>query len=219
MEGWIKLHRQILDNEFYFSERFTKIQAWIDLLLLATHKERTVFIRGVEIKLLPGQLCYSQVSLSKRWKWNRRTVVKWLKELSNKKMIHSKKDNITTIITIKKWDLYQGDAQQSAQQNAQQNAQQSAHKQECNRNVKKELIFNLARSLIKTINKESCFYSITYKYIKVLGEARMLKILSDFNAKDGSFENENRLAAYLEACKNSNGHNNKLKLKFNPIGC
>lgn len=115
MEGWIKLHRQVMENEFYFSERFTKIQAWIDLLLLATHKERKVFIRGVEIKLLPGQLCYSQVSLAKRWKWNRRTVCKFLKMLSKREMIHIRINSITTIIDINKWYLYQGDTQQSAQ--------------------------------------------------------------------------------------------------------
>lgn len=136
MQGWVKLHRQIMENEFYFSERFTRTQAWVDLLLLATHKERTLYIRGVEIKLQKGQLCYSQVSLSKRWKWNPRTVLKWLRELSNRQMIHTKKSNVTTIISINKWDLYQGCAEQSAEQNTQQTTQQSADKQECINNGK-----------------------------------------------------------------------------------
>lgn len=58
MQGWIKLHRQIQENEFYFSERFTKVQAWVDLLLLANHKPATLYIRGVEMRLLPGQLAW-----------------------------------------------------------------------------------------------------------------------------------------------------------------
>ncbi len=80
-EGYIKLHRQIKENEFWLSERFTKAQAWIDLLLAATYKTRTVFIRGIEINLNPGELCYSKLTLSKRWKWNERTVNKYLNML------------------------------------------------------------------------------------------------------------------------------------------
>ena len=73
MEGWIKLHRQIQENEFWSSERFTKSQAWIDLLLLARHDPGLVTIRGIDIRLKPGQLCWSQVSLGKQWRWNRKT--------------------------------------------------------------------------------------------------------------------------------------------------
>lgn len=136
--GWIKLHRQIMENEFYFSERFTKTQAWIDLLLLATHRERSIFIRGIEIKLKPGELCYSQVSLSERWKWNRRTTKKFISELENCGMIHNRISRITTVISIIKWEKYQVDAQQSAQQNAQQKSE-SVHtnKNVCYKNGKK----------------------------------------------------------------------------------
>ena len=84
MIGYIKLHRQITENEFYFSERFTKSQAWIDLLLLANFKPNTIFIRGIEVKTNPGELCYSQLSLSKRWKWNIKTVNKFLMMLENR---------------------------------------------------------------------------------------------------------------------------------------
>ena len=64
MTGYIALHRKIIDNEFYFSEKFTKTQAWIDLLLLANHSGQTIFIRNIEIKLKVGELCYSQLSLA-----------------------------------------------------------------------------------------------------------------------------------------------------------
>ena len=46
MQGYIKLFRKICENEFYFSQKFTKMQAWYDLWLLATHTKRTVFIVG-----------------------------------------------------------------------------------------------------------------------------------------------------------------------------
>ncbi len=116
MQGWISLHRQIIENEFYFAERFTKMQAWIDLLLLANHKPVTIFIRGNEINLKAGQLAYSQLSLAKRWKWNRKTVDKFLSMLQNREMLDNRKTRLTTIISIRKWNDYQQSGQQNGQQ-------------------------------------------------------------------------------------------------------
>lgn len=117
-QGWIKLYRSIEENEFYFAERFSKMHAWIDLLLLANHKPRTIFIRGAEIHLQPGDLAYSQQTLAKRWKWNYRTVVKFLIMLEKREMIHSEKSSVTTVISIQKWNEYQNSAERSAEQNA-----------------------------------------------------------------------------------------------------
>ena len=116
--GWIKLHRQIMENELYYEDRFSKAHAWIDLLLLAGHKERVVSIRNVSIKLQTGELAYSQKTLAERWQWNRRTVRKFLRELENRGMIHNRISKVTTVISIKNWQKWQGDAQQenSAQQ-------------------------------------------------------------------------------------------------------
>jgi hypothetical protein len=120
MEGWIKIHRQITENEFYFSERFTKTQAWVDLLILANHTPQTIFIRGVQVKLIRGELGYAVKTLAKRWRWNERTVNKYLNMLSKRKMIQCRKTNITTIISINNYDLYQGSAEQSTEQNTSQ---------------------------------------------------------------------------------------------------
>jgi len=127
MEGYIALHRKIIENELYFSERFTKLQAWIDLLLLATHKKNTLFIRGVEIILKPGELCYSIVSLSKRWRWNQRTVKKFLNSLEKREMIHCRFTNVTTIISIKKWSEYQVFKNETVKKNI-KSAEQSAER-------------------------------------------------------------------------------------------
>jgi DNA-binding transcriptional regulator YhcF (GntR family) len=200
MEGWIKLHRQIMENEFYFSEKFTKTQAWIDLLLLSTHKERTVCLRGIEIILKPGQLCYSQKSLAARWNWNVKTVERYLNSLKKREMVETKKTNITTIISIKKWFLYQVDGEQ----NTYQKGEQKDTKRETNKNGKNILIES-ASSLIESVNKESSLYSILAKYKNSLGEDRVNQILTDLIKNNKRFDNENRLAAYLETCKKSNG--------------
>ncbi len=116
MQGWIKLHRQIMENEFWLSERFTKAQAWIDLTMLANYKPNTIFIRGNEVKTERGELCYSMVSLAKRWSWNERTVDKFLKLLENRQMIQSRRTALTTIITIINYSHYQSDTEQTTEQ-------------------------------------------------------------------------------------------------------
>lgn len=140
MEGYIALHRKIMDNEFYNSERFTKSSAWIDLLLRATYKSRTVWIRGIEIKLNPGELCYSQESLAKLWKWNFKTVKKFLKTLGNRNMVETKTNNVTTIITIKNWNEYQflrNDTVTKSLTHGEQNGDQMVNRSETNNNVNK----------------------------------------------------------------------------------
>lgn len=117
-EGWISLYRQLQDNELWFMERFTKAHAWIDLLLLANHKANVFYIRGNELRLKRGELGYSVLTLSKRWKWNRRTVDNFLSMLSKRQMIHTRKTNLTTIISIVNYDKYQNNAQQTAQQSS-----------------------------------------------------------------------------------------------------
>lgn len=209
MQGWIKLHRQIIENEFYFSEKFTKVQAWIDLLLLATHKERTVCIRGIEIILKPGQLCYSQKSLAARWNWNVKTVERYLNSLKKREMVDTRKTNITTIISIKKWFLYQTDGEQ----NTYQKGEQKDTKTETNKNDK-NVIIELAQSLIRTTSKQSTLYSIIGKYRNTLGEDRLKDILADCIKRGNEFPTEHQLAAYLETCTKANGRSQH---SFNPI--
>ncbi len=205
MEGWIKLHRQIEENELWFSEKFTKAQAWVDLLLLARHKEGTLFIRGVEIRLKPGELCRSQISLAKRWKWNFKTVKKFLTDLKNREMVETKITNVTTIISIKKWWSYQVGGEQ--------NGEQKESKTETNKNGKNVNI-ELARMLIKKISKEPSLYSIVAKYKNNLGEDKLKDILADCIKRGNEFGTESNLASYLEACTKTNG---KSHHSFNPI--
>lgn len=124
MNGWITLHRQFLDHDFYFEEKFTRAGAWIDLLLLARFTDGIVRIRGIEIKLKRGDVAYSIVSLAKRWQWNSRTVARYLQNLVLRNQIHSITTNVTTIISIINFDKYQISAEQSTQQSAEQNTEQ-----------------------------------------------------------------------------------------------
>lgn len=115
-EGWIKIHRQISDNPLWFSEKFTRGQAWIDMLILANHKDSFFYKRGVKIEVKRGQLGRSEVELSDRWSWSRSKVRKFLNDLEKEQQIEQQKTNVTQLITIVNYDKYQQKEQQTEQQ-------------------------------------------------------------------------------------------------------
>lgn len=108
MEGYIKLYRKIKENKYWLEPRkFSKVEAWIDLLLRAGFKDKALLIGDVTLSLKAGQFVTSQVKLAEAWGWNRETVNKYLKRLKNDKQIDYKTSNKFTLITICNWDSYQ----------------------------------------------------------------------------------------------------------------
>lgn len=108
--GWVRLYRKIEDNFLYFLEPFTKAQAWIDIFLNANHKPRAIQIRGNIITLKRGQLGWSEITMSERWKWSRNKVRRFLKLLETEQQIEQQKyKHITTVITILNYDKLQND--------------------------------------------------------------------------------------------------------------
>lgn len=107
--GYIKLWRSSVDNDLYFSEPFTKFQAWCDLLLLANYKPRKVAIRGILVDVDAGQVLAADDFLAHRWKWSRDKVRRFTSYLASKtiQQIALQKTNVCTVITVLKWNLYQ----------------------------------------------------------------------------------------------------------------
>jgi DNA-binding transcriptional regulator YhcF (GntR family) len=134
--GWIKLQRQILENPLWTSERFSRGQAWIDLILRANHKPNLIRIRGNEVRTERGELCWSIKSLANIWQWNERTVNKYLSLLKKEGMIQYRKSNVTTVISILKYDYYQGSTEQNTEQSTEQSTQALQNRVHTNKNVK-----------------------------------------------------------------------------------
>jgi hypothetical protein len=109
--GYVKLWRRLKDSDFWQSEKFSGPQAWVDLLMLANHKDTFFKARGQRIEVKRGQVAYSEVTLSNRWKWSRGKTRRFLQELSSKtvQQIVQQKNNLTTLITILNWEQYQVD--------------------------------------------------------------------------------------------------------------
>lgn len=105
--SWIRLHRKIMDDPLYFAEPFSKMQAWIDLLLLANFADRVTFIRGNRVTIKRGQVAYSREWFSGRWRWSRGRVERFLSMLENDRKIVQRKSHIISIVTIVNYDFYQ----------------------------------------------------------------------------------------------------------------
>lgn len=101
------MHCQLAHHDLWLMEPFTRGQAWVDLLMLAQTKPGWIMVRGISIDLDRGQVGYSELTLSERWKWSRGKVRRFISELKKHEMVDIKQDNKTTIISILNFDTYQ----------------------------------------------------------------------------------------------------------------
>ena len=134
MEGWIKLHRKILDNPIITKDS-DYLAVWIYLLLNTTHKEYDVLFKGKRITLKKGQLLTGRKSISEKLKIDENKVQRILKTLENEHQIEQQTSNKNRLITIVSWDKYQEDEQQNEQQ-VNNNRTTSEQQVNTNKNVK-----------------------------------------------------------------------------------
>lgn len=106
--GWIKIHRKLQENPIWDAdEPFDKRSAWIDLLIMANHKDSQMRI-GNEIFLIKmGSTHTSELKLMDRWKWSRKKVRSFLLMLKNAEMVTTEGTAKGTTITIVNYEKYQ----------------------------------------------------------------------------------------------------------------
>ena len=127
MEGWIKLHRKIVDNPYYFSEPFTRSQAWVDLIILANHKDNFFYMRGVKVDVKRGQIGMSLENIAKRFRWSRGKAERFISELEKSNQIVRQKTNITTLFSIVNYNEYQSDSKADSNTNSKSNRKADGH--------------------------------------------------------------------------------------------
>ena len=147
--GWIKLHRKILDWEWFTSP--STLQLFIYLLLRANKEDKKW--RGILIKR--GQLVTSVATISEETKLSTQQVRTSLNRLKSTNEITSKTTNRFTLVPVCKYESYQL-YDETEQQTKQQALQQTNNKQITNkqhqlknnkniRNNKKESILTNVR--------------------------------------------------------------------------
>lgn len=105
--GWVSLHRSLLDHWLWDIKPFTMGQAWIDLILLANHKENSKYISGSLKNFQKGTICRSINDLSDRWGWDRKKTRRFLNLLQNDNMVTVNSTTHGTTITLINYSVYQ----------------------------------------------------------------------------------------------------------------
>jgi hypothetical protein len=127
MSGWIKLHRQITDWEWY--DDHNTFRLFMHLLLKANHKERNY--RGVKIEV--GCVMTGRELLSKETGLSVQQIRTCLERLKSTNEITIKSDKQGTIIQVVKYKDYQVTTNESTTHQPTSNQQVTT-----NKNVKKE---------------------------------------------------------------------------------
>lgn len=107
MNGWIKIHRKLLDNDMFNAEQYTYGQAWIYLLLVANYEPSTVLIGNKWVRVERGEVGRSGEFLRKKFGWSRGRYSRWLAVLQANKQAVQLKKGVTTLISICNYDDYQ----------------------------------------------------------------------------------------------------------------
>lgn len=110
MSGWIKIHRSITSHWLYSEKRtYSKLEAWYDILLNVNFSDNKVILKGKLYEVKRGESILSYESWGKRWNWDKSKVRRFFNLLQNDSMIELKCDNITTHLTVCKYESYQGE--------------------------------------------------------------------------------------------------------------
>ena len=104
--GWIKLHRQIVDNWIW--EDAEMFKAWIDILLMVNHKDRQTEFNGKIITVKRGEKLTSITKLAERWGYSRKRVMRLLELLENAEMVTTVRTTHGTTLKVVNYELYQG---------------------------------------------------------------------------------------------------------------
>lgn len=106
MQGWVKLHRQLLEWEWYTDANVSRL--FIHCLLKANHKDGSW--KGIKIKR--GQFITSLDRLSAETSLSKSQLRTALKKLKSTHEIAHQSTSQHTVITVICYDSYQGDSTQ-----------------------------------------------------------------------------------------------------------
>lgn len=107
MDGWIKLHRSLLESAAFQDPEVLKV--WIYILLSACHKNQEIIYNGNVISLKSGQLLTGRKKIAKDTNLKENRAYRALKILQKLGNIDIKPNNKFSLVTVIKWDFFQSD--------------------------------------------------------------------------------------------------------------
>lgn len=112
-DGWIKLHRKILDSDIFTNPNLLKF--WIWCLCKATHEpiKQRVGLQVVELK--PGQFIFGREKAALELGMTKTTTYRYLMRLQDEQILSIKVNSKFTVVNVEKWGFYQSRDKQGEQ--------------------------------------------------------------------------------------------------------
>lgn len=113
-QGFISLHRKLMDNPIWSDPYYLKL--WMYCLFQASHKDHEILVGNQMVKLNRGQYVTGRFSLSDdlnkgtkpKLQLNNKTWWRHLENLEKWGMLTIKSTNKYSVVTVDKYDFYQG---------------------------------------------------------------------------------------------------------------
>lgn len=104
-QGWIKLHRKIIDNPI--SNKPQYLSLWVHILIMANHKGKSMMWNGDILSIHEGQFVTGRKELSIKTGIPETTIEDILKYLERQQQIRQQKTTKFRLITVINWEKYQ----------------------------------------------------------------------------------------------------------------
>jgi len=114
MNGWISLHRKILDNPVVCKDS-DYFAVWVYLILTATHEGMYKLFKKEKILLNPGELITSRKSISSKLKIQESKIERILKAFESEQQIEQQTSNACRLVKLVNYAEYQNIKQQDEQ--------------------------------------------------------------------------------------------------------
>lgn len=150
MEGWISIHRKIIESSWFGKSEY--VHLWLYLLLKANHQDKEIFVGNEKVLVKRGQLLTSRNKLSEVVHVQENKIYRILKCFENEHQIEQHKTHKYTIISIVNYDVYQKNEQVNEQQ---MNSKCTTDEQQMNTNNNDNNINNVNNNYLLLLNKYS----------------------------------------------------------------
>lgn len=124
MSGYVKISRGIFEDAAFKDEPFTEREAFLWLITEASFSDREYRVGTNVVNLKRGQLAASTRFIARAWKWTDSRVRRFFDRLKNRRMIDAATDAGVTVITLCKYNEYQGDGNEADAPEIQESTQQ-----------------------------------------------------------------------------------------------
>lgn len=105
MEGWIKLHRKIIESPLFENPKLLKM--WLWCMCNAAHTQHDIIVGRKTITLNPGEFVFGRKKAARELDMCEGTVYDYMHLLEERGSVSLKPNNKYTLVKVENWGVYQ----------------------------------------------------------------------------------------------------------------